>query len=1459
MNFNDLPDFIDNEIDSIAGAETFLDGYVGPLGGMLGMPVDIFEELANSMTAYTTSDELAGVVSDLQAIDAILDQENLTVSQLDEIQERLNSIRETGWFEETLNPTGSIYSPHNRYATASSEDFFEAMDAVAQERYGLTGILGNGAAGDNNYNDDVAYDYTLDLDDDHWGWADNVSTNEDGETSPHPVGRNDNDGGSSGAKPVIIDLDGDGVELSMSGLVNFDWDDDGFEEQTAWVGADDGFLVLDLNSDGTRGAGDGRIDQAEELAFALWGEAGMTDLQALAQATDEDGNLIFDSNADGILDNQDDVWAEFRIWQDLDQDGVTDQGELFVLAGVTASAWYDQNGDGIESADEIFDLEEVQTSQQMLDGTITENGTISSINLSYDNGGEYGNDENAQTIFGNTLWGLASYTATNADGGETIIDGGVGDVELAFNPNGWRRIETTSGYRVEFESGDTYTYREMDGLGLASADLTADALDGVAGDYRDNILTAANSIRSVALSGGDGNDSLVGGENDDLISGDEGADTIIGGAGNDILFVDADDLNHGHVDGGGGVDSLFVQGTSGVSFALNELNVEIAAGSEGNDSISGAGMYDDLRIFGRDGDDTITGGAANDNLDGGDGDDSITGGTGSDFIRGSVGDDNVSGENGDDFLSGGDGDDQVSGGNGDDFLTGGAGNDSLQGGGQDDSINGGVGDDTLNGGFGDDWLEGGDGNDSLYFWKGDDTLIGGEGDDTFYLAKDAQYGTTNGENTNWGWAVFQGGTGHDVFVVDRAFSLIDSLIHIAGSQWQLFDHKLATGGKVVIDLMDFEEIQFSDGTTIMLGDDTTTDNSDNYVRVNRDAFVGDSNARYLGIDQVTYHAGNLVYTGSLQGWTGDDLLQGDAQSNLVNGGMGSDTLAGYVGNDTLQGGNGSDEIWGGFGDDSLSGGSGADTMIGGDGNDILIGYTGADQIWGNVGHDSLVGGNGGDQLAGGDGDDTLLGQDGHDRLYGGAGHDSLVAGTGSDLLAGEAGDDILYGNQGSDELYGGEGADTLIGGDGFDLLYGGDGNDSVSGGNDDDYLFGGDGDDTLLGGEGRDVLNGGAGADLLDGGTGLRDVANYEGSEDAVSIDLSAGTASGGDAENDTLTAIEGVFGSAHNDTLNGDALDNVIEGNGGNDAIDGGAGHDLLAGNDGDDTINGQEGSDRIWGGAGNDRLVARWGDDQLLGGDGDDSLFGGFDDDKLWGGNGDDLLDGGADNGSDSLEGGAGADELRGGAGNDELYGGNGDDTLDGGDDDDEMFGHGGNDIMEGGTDSGADTLDGGSGNDTIDGGDGNDFLKGATGQDSVVGGNGDDTIWGGNDNDVLRGNLGNDRMIGGNGDDTVDGGYGDDRLYGGSGYDRLFGGNDAGSDTLSGQDGIDHFVFNATSAFGDDVITDFDAANEIIQIMGLSYADLSFVSSADGVMVQSSQGSIMLDDVVLADLGQDNFVFV
>ena len=74
-------------------------------------------------------------------------------------------------------------------------------------------------------------------------------------------------------------------------------------------------------------------------------------------------------------------------------------------------------------------------------------------------------------------------------------------------------------------------------------------------------------------------------------------------------------------------------------------------------------------------------------------------------------------------------------------------------------------------------------------------------------------------------------------------------------------------------------------------------------------------------------------------------------------------------------------------------------------------------------------------------------------------------------------------------------------------------------------MIGTDENDTLIGANAAETLEGGAGADSLDGGANS-DTADYSGSILSVTVDLLAGTGSGGDAQGDVLSNIENVTGS---------------------------------------------------------------------------------------------------------------------------------------------------------------------------------------------------------------------------------------------------------------------------------------------------------------------------------------------
>lgn len=170
--------------------------------------------------------------------------------------------------------------------------------------------------------------------------------------------------------------------------------------------------------------------------------------------------------------------------------------------------------------------------------------------------------------------------------------------------------------------------------------------------------------------------------------------------------------------------------------------------------------------------------------------------------------------------------------------------------------------------------------------------------------------------------------------------------------------------------------------------------------------------------------------------------------------------------------------------------------------------------------------------------------------------------------------DTLWGSQYSDSIYGLGGNDTLYGQDGDDLMDGGAGIDS---------LLGGRGNDALYGGLGNDFLVGGAGADALNGGDGS-DTANYQTSTAAVSVNLAANTATGGDAQGDTFVSVEKLVGSSYDDLLTGTAGGCVLEGGAGHDKLYGGAGVDGLYGGSGNDRLVGGGGIDFLTGGAGAD-----------------------------------------------------------------------------------------------------------------------------------------------------------------------------------------------------------------------------------------------------------------------------------
>lgn len=101
--------------------------------------------------------------------------------------------------------------------------------------------------------------------------------------------------------------------------------------------------------------------------------------------------------------------------------------------------------------------------------------------------------------------------------------------------------------------------------------------------------------------------------------------------------------------------------------------------------------------------------------------------------------------------------------------------------------------------------------------------------------------------------------------------------------------------------------------------------------------------------------------------------------------------------------------------------------------------------------------------------------------------------------------------------------------------------------------------------------------------------------------------------ENPLDESMNVIEGDGHDDTIYGQAEDDLVEGNGGNDNLAGGAGNDIIRGGDGKDVIHGGHDDDKLFGGAGNDIIGGQWGDDFIDGGAGRDWIVGDDGDDTI------------------------------------------------------------------------------------------------------------------------------------------------------------------------------------------------------------------------------------------------------
>ncbi|HVZ45659.1 MAG TPA: hypothetical protein VHA82_17765 [Ramlibacter sp.] len=839
------------------------------------------------------------------------------------------------------------------------------------------------------------------------------------------------------------------------------------------------------------------------------------------------------------------------------------------------------------------------------------------------------------------------------------------------------------------DSGD---FESFEGLG------GNDTIDGKGGTDRANYQTSTGGVNvnlgtGIANDGMGGIDTLSnieyvrGSDLNDTIAGDDGPNNLEGRNGNDSLFGGAgQDTLHGNtgndtLDGGSQLDpgntadanaeydiADYSDATGGVTVALGATGTAGTATGWGSDvlidieQVNGSPFGDVITGTDRDVREIIRGNAGNDTLSGGSANDAGFNHVDYRFASGGVTVNLAAG-----LASGADGNDVLSHFQG---ILGSAFGDSLVGDGQDNYFEPRDGNDTIDGATGNDRLSFSDASSGETVDMNAGTASGGGGDDVFTgiehirgsefadsIAADANDNDLQGRDGNdtitagAGQDTVYGGAGNDVLDGGANDTLLGydwvSYSTAGGAVGVNLATGLASGAEGNDTLVNFEAVMgspYADTLTGSAGTDVLRGNAGNDTI---DGGAGNDWADYAaatgavtaslatGTSSGADGTDTLVSIERLRGSDFGDVLTGDAGDNILRGNQGNDTLDGGAGNDAADYRNATGGVTVRLDLGTASGADGNDSLANIENaygsfsfNDTIVGSGGANAIDARGGDDSIVGGDGNDTLTGGPGNDTIDGGNGTDTaVFGGSfasysitfdeAHQQLVVSgpDGTDRLSNVEMlqfDDRVFAFEAQE---GTSAPETIVGSSASDLIHALEGDDTVSGAGGDDALYGDGGNDRLSGDEGDDFLDGGTGNDFLLGGTG-NDTYVVDSAGDVVQEpDALASAPQGaigqvniGNGIDRVIASIDYTLGNfienlqlaAGDASLSGtgNALANSIEGNDGANELMGGAGDDTLEGGGGIDVAR--------YGGARADYTVTAVGDGWQVAGaaDGADTL---------------------------------------------------------------------------------------------------------------------------------------------------------------------------------------------------------------------------------------------------------------
>lgn len=1019
--------------------------------------------------------------------------------------------------------------------------------------------------------------------------------------------------------PLVLDLDGDGVELlSMAAGVYWDIDNDGLGEQSAWVGADDGLLAYDRNDNG-------RIDDQSEL----FGSKNIDGFTLLAPE--------FDSNRDGMLDALDTGFSDLVVWRDANSNGFTEDGELHSLtslniASIDLGATYENyeiNGSRIwyESSYTLTD----STTRTIVDAVFDYN------NMNSEHSGEVTLD--IRTAFLPTLRGygdlpdLHIVMSQNEDLLSRVTAIATQDVTALL------RTENLMSDLAEimFRWAGMGAYGSVDGQGDMDDARKVVFLEKLFGDdyeqwsdlYHYPRADAARMVEDVFT-------GVMNNLAAHLLMQINGFDLFGTGIAYNSLT--------GAIDNTGALDTAYLTTLqqaidSGDDAAQVWTNyIRIVDGVIGWDNIAPADMS------------ALNTAIGNSGLSETAGDLWASLASVWDLTDGTAADDVLTGDAGDNLLAGHEGHDTLYGGDGNDFLSAHEGNDILYGQAGSNFLYGAGGDDTYIYGGEYDFIQELGGNDVIKLpvgiTAGDLTFVQYSESDMRILI-DGYHHITIVDQFN----------GSGIYSIENIELADSTLVSLLSGDFYTYgtddDDELSGVNAFSAFSVDSNTIYGYGGNDIITGADTAY-GGDGHDRINGEE--GDIVYGEAGNDYLEASDGAVIYGGS-----GNDRLIGD--NSTLYGGEGNDSYegGGNTGNYIIDSG-GNDEIylsntyelyvingtdlklfrhlWGSSSNIFVEGqfDSGSSNKIESlryeNGTVIdLVNYTNALLVYEGDNSDNVIDvssvsfGGAIAKIEAYEGNDTITTSDNDIDVYAGYGNDIVVSGGGSDYLEGYDGYDNLFSGGGNDIILGGDDRDTLDGGDGNDQLIGERGSDA--------YIFSAGHDTISDDGDGSDDIS-------LPDGIGFSDVQfTYLNNHSDLYIYISAGQTITVENQQNSDYRIEyfkdGITGeyfyagsqsySSGIDTVNGYYLyDFSKNGTSGADMLTGfdnaDIGDDILRGKHGNDILYGKGGMDTLYGDNDNDTLYGDNGDDTLYGGSGDDIFSGGDGYDRYYGGSGSDTF---------------------------------------------------------------------------------------------------------------------------------------------------------------------------------------------------------------------------------------------